>query len=250
MRTATIDQRKNGSASPCVLVHGLTADVGQWDEQRDLLRAAGHPVAVPRLAGHGTSPRDLDAIRWQDWYADILRVCSTLALNQPVNYAGLSLGGLLGLQLAIERPDLIRRLVVIGVPLRLPTWVETVYRVIRYTPLRWIVRGWPKEYSQSVAEPTGRARYQALGYREFPLAAAVQLKKLQLHVIANLHRITMPITVVHSYKDRTALPAGVDMLRQQVRGPVTVHWLDYSYHVVTMDYDKDWLGEFLVKEFA
>lgn len=247
----TNDQKKlQGAAgkAPCLLIHGLTAAPEQWDPPRMCLEAAGFSVQVPCLAGHGTAPAALDTVRWQDWYADILRVYG--AATTPMNIAGLSLGGLLGLHLAIERPELVRRLVVVGVPLVLPTWVEILYRLIRYTPLRWIIKAWPKDYAQSVADPAGRAQYQALGYSVFPLAAAVQLKHLQMHVVANLPRLTVPVTVVHARKDTTALPAGVALLQERTGAPVTVHWFEASYHVVTLDYDRDRLGELLVQEFA
>ena len=53
-----------------------------------------------------------------------------------------------------------------------------------------------------------------------------------------LAEITMPVLVVTSRQDHVVNPADSDLLAAAVSGPVERVWLERSYHVVTLDYDK------------
>ncbi len=96
----------------CLLVHGITASPGQLAPQAEALRAAGCDVEAPLLSGHGTDIRDMLPLRWEDWYADVLRAATRLQQRTGVpqcDYVGMSFGALLGLQLALDRPGPGRR---------------------------------------------------------------------------------------------------------------------------------------------
>jgi len=88
-----------------VLVHGFTQSAASWsgiatDLERD------HQVVVPDLPGHGTSPAatgDLSAAADQ-----LAESCG------KGTYVGYSLGGRICLHLALRRPILVERLVLVG----------------------------------------------------------------------------------------------------------------------------------------
>jgi len=100
------------SRSLVVLLHAGIADSRMWRPQVEALEAAGYPVLAPDLRGFGTRPlepgsfshvRDVEAV-----------------LDGPAAVVGNSLGGRVALELAVARPDLVARLVLIAPGL--PGW--------------------------------------------------------------------------------------------------------------------------------
>lgn len=89
-----------------VLIHGVT---GTPTEMRPLarhLQRLGYRVEVPLLAGHGVGYREILASTWLDWLASLREaVQQVAATSSQVIVAGLSAGGLLGLLLAGECPQ-------------------------------------------------------------------------------------------------------------------------------------------------
>ncbi len=101
-----------GDAGPALLLGGsLGTDLTMWAPQRGPL-SASRPVVAFDHRGHGRSPAppgpyDLDLLG-----GDVLALLDALGLDR-VDYAGLSIGGMVGLWLAINAPERIRRLVII-----------------------------------------------------------------------------------------------------------------------------------------
>jgi pimeloyl-ACP methyl ester carboxylesterase len=77
-----------------------------WQPQVDVLEAAGHPVIAPDLRGFGDNR--LEAAPFSH-----LRDAEAL-LDGPAAVVGCSLGGRVALELALHRPELVERLVVIA----------------------------------------------------------------------------------------------------------------------------------------
>jgi pimeloyl-ACP methyl ester carboxylesterase len=97
-----------GSGEPVMLVHGLGGAAANWLALAPLL-LPGRRVIVPELPGHGGS-EPLPAAPSLNAYADRL----ALLLDEPTAVVGHSLGGAIGLRLAIRHPDHVRALVLAG----------------------------------------------------------------------------------------------------------------------------------------
>ncbi|MFE5340219.1 alpha/beta fold hydrolase [Isoptericola sp. NPDC056578] len=95
-------------AAPLVLLHGGGGDGSTWDPFLGPLSRRG-PVVVPDLRGAGRSPRrgvgSVTELR-----DDVLLLLDDLALDRAV-LVGHSLGALVGLLVALERPDRVAALV-------------------------------------------------------------------------------------------------------------------------------------------
>ena len=88
------------------LIHGFTQTSRSWTGIGSRLAEAGHDVIAPDLPGHGAASQlALDLPATADYLAN---VCG------PAVYVGYSLGGRVCLHLALQQPDVVRRLVVIG----------------------------------------------------------------------------------------------------------------------------------------
>ena len=93
-------------------MHGLGGTPVEFRFVADGLAAAGHTVSVPLLYGHGGSDRLLNTTTWNDWYGTVQEAHDKLKAKCDVVVAGgLSVGVLLALHLACERPRDVHALV-------------------------------------------------------------------------------------------------------------------------------------------
>lgn len=93
------------------LVHSLAADMTMWAEQVPALLAAGYGVLRIELRGHGGSAATPGPYTMGGLGDDLAFVLRELALG-PVDYVGLSLGGMAGQALALDHPGLLRSVVI------------------------------------------------------------------------------------------------------------------------------------------
>lgn len=99
---------------PVVLVHGWGGSFAStWRSSgfADLLEDAGRPVVGVDLLGHGTAPKPHEPEAYGDLTARVLEA----APESRCDYVGFSLGAMTVLQLAIDRPERVNRLVLAGI---------------------------------------------------------------------------------------------------------------------------------------
>jgi 2-succinyl-6-hydroxy-2,4-cyclohexadiene-1-carboxylate synthase len=96
-------QRKSGPR--IVLVHGFTQSAASWEPVAQAL-AGSHEVVTPDLPGHGRSPAAAGDLR--SAAAELAASCG------PATYVGYSLGGRVCLQLALDCPEVVERLVLVS----------------------------------------------------------------------------------------------------------------------------------------
>jgi len=102
----------SGAGSPVLFLHGLGSS-GQDFRLVAPRLAAGHRVITPDLRGHGRSEKPDGPYSVPLFARDIAMLCERLGLTS-VHVVGLSLGGMVGFQLAVDRPQLVRSLIIIN----------------------------------------------------------------------------------------------------------------------------------------
>ena len=104
-------QRIDGDAeaTPILLANSLGAELGMWDEQ---MTAFADRVRVLRYnqRGHGGSPAPAGPYSIEDLARDALDLLDRNGVERA-GFAGVSLGGMVGLWLAVNAPERIDRLV-------------------------------------------------------------------------------------------------------------------------------------------
>ncbi|MFG1813800.1 alpha/beta fold hydrolase [Kribbella sp. NPDC049174] len=104
-----------GEGDAVVLIHGGATTGESWAAQVPAL-AARYQVFVPDRRGHGRSP-DVDGPATMDGYAaDLVEFMTALRLDSA-HVIGWSDGGKVAVRMALSRPDLVRKLVMIGTEL-------------------------------------------------------------------------------------------------------------------------------------
>jgi pimeloyl-ACP methyl ester carboxylesterase len=102
------------TGSPVVFCHGLFGQGKNWTAAGKAL-AADHRVLLLDLPDHGQSPRSerFDYVEYADQVAGLL--AAELGADDPVALVGHSMGGKVAMLLALRRPELVERLVVVDV---------------------------------------------------------------------------------------------------------------------------------------
>jgi carboxylesterase len=223
-----------------MVVHGFTGAPGEVRWLGRHLNRQGYTVYGPRLAGHGTTIRDMARTSWREWYADVLAGYHMLRANcDRVFVLGLSMGGALAFALA-------GREAVDGV-----VGMSSVYRV---AGRRWFL--WPlidlftttlSGHAPPQDERLQRrvlAGQQARGeepvghvsYPTYPMRGASQLAKLTAFTRAGLANVTAPVLLVHSRADDAVPFEHMDLYRQALAcAEIETLVLEKSGHVVTED---------------
>lgn len=98
-----------GTGRPLVLLHGGFLDHRMWDDQIPAF-APSYRVIAPDARGHGRSANATGPYRLTDDLAGLLRHLDT----GPAVLVGVSMGGSLAIDTALEHPDLVTAVVISG----------------------------------------------------------------------------------------------------------------------------------------
>lgn len=116
---------------PIVLIHGATDSRISWSQVAPKLAEQGYRVYVPELRGHGKTdkPKE-DAYTLDEHESDILALINVLGLKK-VNIVGHSLGTFIAEKLAIDYPELVSSITLIGAG----------YKVEHNEVIDWVLNG-------------------------------------------------------------------------------------------------------------
>lgn len=101
-----------GHGSPLLLVHGLGSSTRDWEYQIPVL-AQHYRVLALDVRGDGRSDKPREAYRIADFAEDVAALIEHLQLP-PVHLVGISMGGMIGFQLGVDRPELLRSLTIVN----------------------------------------------------------------------------------------------------------------------------------------
>lgn len=212
-----------------LLLHGLTGSTHSVEGVAAALAADGVTVRAPMLPGHGTTVDDLDGKRWADWLG--CAQSELAALDGPVVLFGLSMGGSLACWLAAEHPDRIAGLILVN------PFVDPPAPSFRASVRGVIEAGFPR--APGIAGDVADRAVIEKGYGELPLEALLSLCEGLDDVAARLSAITCPILLFSSRTDHVVPTESGDLVVGRVSGPVERVWLEDSFHVATLDHDRD-----------
>jgi carboxylesterase len=220
-----------GDARGALVLHGFTGNPQSMRGLALALAAAGLTVELPLLPGHGTEVADMVPTRWEDWSAAAEAAYVELAARcESVVVVGLSMGGTLGIWLGERNPE-IAALVLVN-PLVVPPDADTVAFIDSV-----IDAG--DELAPGVGSDIALEGAVESAYAELPLRAARSLFAAAADVEAALGAVTCPVLLFSSPQDHVVPPVSGDRLVEGVKGPVERIVLERSFHVATLDYDKD-----------
>ena len=179
-----------------LLIHGFTGSPAELLPLGNFLNRAGFTVLAVRLAGHGTSERDLIRTNCGDWFNSVLDGYALLKnFCEKIFVVGHSMGALLSLKLAtIKNFD---KLVTISPPF----FIDKSLHVELLPPRdecenKFAVK--PRRKLKNVPPAVNKT------YRKFPLISVHELVALIDEVKNILLKVQTPLLVLHAEDDHTA----------------------------------------------
>jgi carboxylesterase len=231
-----------------LLIHGLGGTPIEMRYVAQGLARAGHTVHVPQLAGHCGTAEELQATTWQHWYESVeiehqlLReTCDTVVVG------GLSMGAILALHHAAEHPDDVSALALYAPSLWLDGWGVPWYsHFFKLVTQRWFADLFPfaERDPWGIKDPRIRALVeQAIssgdssraGIAALPGSLMLELRWLVKQVKREVRQVQQPALIVHPREDDRASLSNLDFLQSNLAGLADTVVLDDSYHIVTLD---------------
>jgi pimeloyl-ACP methyl ester carboxylesterase len=114
---------EHGEGEPLVLLHPGGADARAWAPNLEPLAAHFH-VFTPERRAHGRTPDVEGPITYEVLAADTIAFLEQ-AVGGPAHVVGCSAGASLALVVAVRRPDLVRRLVVVSGVFHRDGWIPS-----------------------------------------------------------------------------------------------------------------------------
>jgi carboxylesterase len=248
-----------------LLIHGLSGNPLEMQYLAKRLRQAGYATFVPHFDGYGFGERSdpFATGTWRQWQAQVLGHFDELARNyQSVSVAGLCIGAVLALDLAAERPGQVAALSLLATTLAYDGWSLPWYQFLAplayYTPLRRCYSyrerhpyGVKNESLRKwIAREMSEKTTSIAGASSLPMTAVYQAKKLIRHVKRTMPSVTAPALVIHAKEDDVASVKSAEfVLRNVGSDDVDFVLLHDSYHMVTLDNEKDLVASETIRFF-
>jgi len=219
----------DGGRIGVLLSHGFTGSPASMTPWAKHLAEQGYAVRVPRLPGHGTTWKDMNRTRWEQWYAELDTALTDLhSVCDQVVVAGLSMGGCLVLRLAQQRPDDVDAVVLVN-----PA-INVARLDIKLVPaLQWVIPARP-----GIGNDIKKVGGDEVGYDKTPLKALASQLKMWKDVRANLGKVTQPLLMFRSDDDHVVDVTSKELVLSGVSSTVKEFVeLHDSFHVATLDND-------------
>ena len=229
-----------GNDIGCLVSHGFTGTTQSMRFLGELLaQEGGFTVLGPRLRGHGTSPEDMAKATAEDWVRDLEDAMNTLRERcSKIFITGLSMGGTLSLYMPAMYPD-----VFCGtIPINAAVFLDSPdLASLAFAPNL-------PETVPGIGSDIKKEGVVELAYPATPVPAIRQLYGLMAVTRELLPRITCPTLVFQSTEDHVVVPKnGAYILEHISSEDKRFFWMEHSYHVATLDNDKEFIASETVK---
>lgn len=213
-----------------LVLHGFTGNPSSLRGLAEACAAAGHAVELPRLPGHGTTVEDMRTTGWDDWTHAADDAYQELATRtEHIVVAGLSMGGALTAWVATRHPSVAGLVFVNAAVAPAPDMRAAVQGMVDegQTTMPGI--------GSDVADP----HVTESAYEDTPLVPLLSMLDGVAAMQDQLPDIAAPALIMTSPQDHVVPPESSDHLADVLGGPVERVTLERSYHVATIDHDRD-----------
>ncbi len=215
-----------------LLLHGFTSSLKTVDGLVPYLEKENIPYRMPILRGHGTKYQDMKGTTAKDWYEDAEKALLDLAQEvDAVVVVGLSMGGLVALQLAMEHKDIVAGLATVAAALKFKDPLSVLTPI-----LAKVVPYWPSPNSFNDES----RKVLSENYPKFATDAFASLYKYGKEIESRLPEVEVPIRILQSRKDQIVKPVAANIIYEKVS---SVHrdisWYEKSGHEMMQDLEAD-----------
>lgn len=236
-----------GRAPAVVAFHGFGGTAAELMPTLKAVAAAGFAVDAACLPGHGTRVEELQEQTYDTWLAGArARAMGAVEKHGRVVLLGFSMGSLLAMELASERPPWLVGLVAMG----------NAITVLPHTSWPLGIWDWSKQpmpdayfnkpFAADLVDPT--LMDTVVTYDRHPLRAALEVTRGANRVRPLVPRIDCPTLVLHGRRDRVCSWKNAGWLASHVgTRDVTVRLFERSAHVLACDGEREQVAAEVVR---
>jgi 3-oxoadipate enol-lactonase len=243
----------NPTDSPAiVLLHGLGSNSSSWQLQTDALIINHYRPIILDLPGFGNSPclaKDWSIPGMANW---VYRLMTHLGINQ-YSVAGISMGGTIALQFALDYPKLIDKLILVNTfaklrPVGIMGWFYFFQRAVLI--LNQSVDTQAEYVARRIFPGSEQAEMRRILVEQIvganPQVYKKAMKSLGLFNVENkLSRITASTLIVTGMEDTTVPRVNQDRMARQIAGS-RQEYIPKAGHAVIVD-QPDLFNRILLK---
>jgi len=230
---------KKNSTKGCLLLHGFTSCPFELRLLGEHLQKEGYTVFIPLLPGHGTSPQELKDTLWTDWYEAAKKMLIEMRKTcRTVYVVGLSMGGSIALHLAAHYQ--VEGIVALAPGLYLKNKFSFLSHVLYpFYP-----------YSKKWLGPDIKADVETITYDKIPVKSLSELLRMFKHLRDDLIDINSPLLIIYAKHDHVINVKSAQEIYQKVSSKnKKILRLKDSYHIITLDIDKEQVFRETIKFF-
>ncbi|WP_200416010.1 alpha/beta hydrolase [Virgibacillus salexigens] len=223
-----------GNQTGVLVIHGFTGSTQSMRFLGEQLANAGFTVFGPRLIGHGTSPEDMENATYQDWIQTVEKGLAKLQETcKEVYVTGLSMGGTLTLYLAEHHPE-IKGIMPINAAIHMPEMIKNYQELINSNT----------RFIDGIGSDIKKNGVEELAYKQTPVKSMGEIIALTKKVREQLSTINIPAMIFASSVDHVVPPENSQEIYQSISSKErSIVSLELSYHVATLDHDKELIAE-------
>jgi carboxylesterase len=228
-------------------VHGFGGTPFEVELLLDVARERGVGAIAPLLPGHGTRAQQLALTRFGDWSGAL--DAALARTGEPAIVAGISLGTLLALDLALRKPEAVKALILMANAVWLrapfPRWGLMLAERLRL----------PDFLAPKAGPDIGDAELRRVhvSYDADPVHAAIEVLRAGVRIRERLHEVRCPTLILHGARDRVCPVSNAARVAERLGSDdCRVVILPRSRHILTRDQEhgevrreiSDFIGRF------
>lgn len=252
---------KGSNNKAILLIHGITGTPSEMRYLGNCLNRAGFTVLCKTLPRHCSTLGELKKVTWQEIADACVEDLQALKNDYPSVFAGgLSMGALMAIHLAYKFPSSVSGIIALAPTFFYDGWAlhkgKIFLSIVWHIPLLRnsinIREDWPYGLKdEAIRETIGRFYKNAdankfdnkvllFGSPFFPLANLYQHQRFSKVVKKELSSVKTPILIIHAREDdMTSLKNAQYVLKNIASPNKSLVVLDDSYHMITIDKEKD-----------
>ncbi|EKD67080.1 MAG: hypothetical protein ACD_48C00610G0002 [uncultured bacterium] len=227
-----------------LLVHGWTSTPYEVRRLGKYLNENGYTVSGILLSGHGTVPKDLEEIKWQQWVGDVRTGVDELKKNcDKVYIAGTSIGSNLAVLVALEQAG-ISGLVLMAMPYKMR--VEKIGFFIANMLVKMGVKYRKKFYPPTFGLSTTITR--VISYQTYPIASALESFEVIKASRENIGKVTQPCLIMQSTHDHMVAKGNLERIYDNIGSKIkTKKYIQKAYHTFISDIKNEHVFEDILR---
>jgi carboxylesterase len=239
---------QGNSGHAVILLPGLCGSALEMGAIPRLLQQSNLTYAIPKIPGYSANTA---ITNYPEWIEYVEELCNELQeSHESLSLVGLSMGATLALSVA-ARNHKIQSLCLLSPVLMFDGWSVPWYYPFLSLVYKIGIRNWHykesepfgvknKELRRHIRKAVMSNSVSELGAAHLPAKHLYQSLQLIKDAKKNLGEVSADVLIIHAIDDETASPKNPDLILNKIASETRrVIWLGNSYHIITVDNERE-----------